>query len=299
MTAAPHSPAAIPDRPRLRAILAPNPSPLTYRGTNTYLVGSGGVAVIDPGPDDDRHLAALLAALDPGERITHILVTHSHRDHSALALRLSTATGAPVHAFGAATAGRSPLMIRLAAAGLRAGGDGLHATFAPDAVLADGDSLSGPDWHLSAIHTPGHLGNHLCFAMGDWLFSGDHVMGWSSSVISPPDGDMGAYCAALMRLQDRRWSRFLPGHGDPVEDPAKRLHALLNHRRQREAQILAALGDGPADPMTLTRAIYNDVTPALLPAARQNVFAHLLDLHEKNCVTSSDPTAPDPIFRRI
>jgi glyoxylase-like metal-dependent hydrolase (beta-lactamase superfamily II) len=282
--------------PRLRCLLAPNPSPLTFRGTNTYLLGSGRVAVIDPGPDDDRHLAAILAALDPGEAITHILITHSHRDHSALAPRLSAATGAAIHAYGTATEGRSPLMSSLAAAGLQAGGDGLDTAFTPDQRLTDGTTLSGPDWDLTALHTPGHLGNHLCFALGDWLFSGDHVMGWSSSVISPPDGDMAAYCAALERLQQNTWSRFLPGHGDPIPDPAKRVHALINHRRQREAQILATLADGPADPMTITQRLYNDVPPALLPAARQNVLAHLLDLQGKNRVSTPDPAARHPIF---
>lgn len=282
--------------PRLRTLLAPNPSPLTFRGTNTYLLGSGQVAVIDPGPEDDRHLAAILAALDPGEAITHILVTHSHRDHSALAPRLSAVTGAPIYAYGTAIDGRSPLMARLAAAGLQAGGDGLDTAFTPDHRLTDGTTLSGPDWDISALHTPGHLGNHLCFALGDWLFSGDHVMGWSSSVISPPDGDMAAYCAALERLLQTPWSRFLPGHGDPIPDPAKRLHALINHRRQREAQILATLAEGPADPMTITRRLYTDVAPTLLPAARQNVLAHLLDLQGKNRVITDDPATPQPIF---
>lgn len=287
-----------PDRdiPRLRHLLAPNPSPLTFHGTNTYLLGSGQVAVIDPGPEDDRHLAAILAALDPGERISHILVTHSHRDHSALAPRLSAATGAPVLAFGRATDGCSPLMSRLAAAGLTAGGDGLDTDFTPDARLSDGSTLHGPDWSLTALHTPGHLGNHLCFAVGGWLFSGDHVMGWSSSVISPPDGDMAAYCAALQRLQDEPWDRFLPGHGDPIPDPAERLHALLTHRHQRETQILALLSEAPTDPGSLTMRLYHDTPPALHPAARRNVLAHLLDLLEKNRVRTSDPTAPDAIF---
>lgn len=282
--------------PRLRSLLAPNPSPLTFRGTNTYLLGSGQVAVIDPGPDDDRHLAAILAALDPGEAVSHILVTHTHRDHSALAPRLSATTGAPILAFGSATEGRSPLMSRLAAAGLTAGGDGLDADFTPDERLHEGHRLHGPDWSLTALHTPGHLGNHLCFAVGEWLFSGDHVMGWSSSVISPPDGDMAAYCAALERLQSASWTRFLPGHGDPIPDPEHRLQALLAHRRQRETQILALLAETSADAGSLTTRLYHDVTPALLPAARRNVLAHLLDLLEKNRVLTADPTAPNAIF---
>ena len=296
-----HAPAARPpgSQPRLRTLLAPNPSPLTHHGTNTYLLGSGRIAVIDPGPDLPMHLAAIMAALDPGETISHILVTHPHRDHSALAPALSLATGAPVLAFGTATAGRSPLMQGLAETGLTATGDGLDHAFLPDQRLTDRETLFGPDWQVTALHTPGHLGSHLCFSVGEWLFSGDHVMGWSTSVISPPDGDMRAYVDALHRLDRPDWALFLPGHGDPITIPQDRVRGLITHRQQREAQILDALAQGPADAAALARTLYVDIPPKLLPAARQNVLAHLLDLQEKNLVASTPQTGQNSRFHRI
>ena len=204
--------------PPIRSLLAPNPSPLTGAGTNTWIVGATALAVIDPGPVDPAHLAAILDAIGPGQHVSHILVTHAHRDHSALAPRLAASTGAPILAFGTATAGRSPLMANLAPS-LPTQGEGLDTGFAPDQRLGDGDTLSGPDWSLSALHTPGHLGGHLCLALGDTLFSGDHVMGWSTSIVSPPDGDMGAYMTSLQRLQARDWHRFLPGPRRPRHHP--------------------------------------------------------------------------------
>lgn len=285
--------------PRWRSLLAPNPSPLTFRGTNTHIVGSGRVAVIDPGPEDDRHLAAILAALDPGERVDHILVTHPHRDHSALAARLSAATGAPVHAYGKAEDGRSPRMAALAAQGMSAGGDGLDISFAPDARMADGDRLVGPDWELVALHTPGHLGAHLCLAAGEALFSGDHVMGWSTSVIAPPDGDMGHYMQSLDRLDRPDWRLFLPGHGDPISDPQRRVQDLIAHRRTREGQVLAALEPGPATASAVAHDLYPDIAPTLLAAAMRNVLAHLLDLLGKNQVLADGPITPETPFRLV
>ncbi|MCZ8152039.1 MAG: MBL fold metallo-hydrolase [Rhodobacteraceae bacterium] len=283
--------------PRLRSLLAPNPSPLTFRGTNTHILGSGRVAVIDPGPDDDRHLAAILAALDPGETVDHILVTHPHRDHSALAPRLSAATGAPVHAFGTAEDGRSPRMASLAAQGMTAGGDGLDTRFVPDQRMADGDSLVGPDWEIAALHTPGHLGTHLCLAAGEVLFSGDHVMGWSTSVIAPPDGDMGQYMQSLARLDRPDWRRFLPGHGDPITEPHRRVRELIAHRKAREQQVLSALEPGPASAATIAQKLYPDIAPALLGAAMRNVLAHLVDLLGKNRVLAEAPVTADTLFR--
>lgn len=286
--------------PRLRHVLAPNPSPLTFTGTNSYILGSGRVAVIDPGPDDDDHLAALLATLDRGEKVSHILVTHPHRDHSALAPRLSKATGAPVYGFGTATEGRSPVMQRLAAAGLPAApGDGLDHGFAPDVRLADKATVGEGDWSVSVLHTPGHLGTHVCLGAGDTLFSGDHVMGWSTSVVSPPDGDMGAYMASLESLAQSRWSRFLPGHGAAIDDPDRRLRDLVAHRRLRESQILLALADGPQDAAALTARVYPDLAPALHAAARRNVLAHLIDLAEKSRITAPDPANPEATFSMI
>lgn len=282
--------------PRLRSLLAPNPSPLTFTGTRTYLLGTGRVAVIDPGPADDSHFDAILAALDPGETVSHILVTHAHRDHSALALRLAAATAAPVLAHGSAAEGRSPQMQALAMQGLSAGGDGLDTAFAPDLRLGDGDRLTGPDWEITALHTPGHLGGHLCLAAGEVLFSGDHVMGWSSSVIAPPDGDMGQYMDSLAALDRHDWRQFLPGHGDPITEPQHRVQALIAHRQQREAEICRALEAGPAAADGLATRLYPDLAPALHPAACRNVFAHLLDLLRKNRVTTDPQPSMDSLF---
>jgi glyoxylase-like metal-dependent hydrolase (beta-lactamase superfamily II) len=282
----------------IRHLLAPNPSPLTGTGTNTWLVGATAIAVIDPGPDDPAHLAAILAALGPGQWISHILVTHAHRDHSALAPQLAARTRSPVHAFGTALDGRSPVMTSLAPS-LPAEGEGLDLAFAPDHRLADGQSLSGPDWTLTALHTPGHLGGHLCLAMDDTIFTGDHVMGWATSIVAPPDGDMAAYMTSLQRLTERPWRRFLPGHGAAIENPTERLEYLITHRRQREAQILRALDDGPARIPELTARIYHDIPRHLLPAAERNVFAHLIDLASRNKISARPSLHPASEFARI
>jgi hydroxyacylglutathione hydrolase len=277
---------------RLRRVLAPNPSAMTGPGTWTDILGTGEVAVIDPGPDIDSHLAAVLAALEPGETVAAILVTHAHLDHSALAPGLAAATGAPILGFGAADSGRSPLMQRLVRAGLRGGGEGIDLGFCPDRRLAEGDTVAGPDWALQALHTPGHMGGHLAFAWEDVLFCGDLVMAWAPSLISPPDGDMGAYMASLRRLAGQPWRMLLPTHGAPIPDPSARLAELIAHRQDRERQVLAALAGGPVDLATLTARVYRDIAPTLLPAARRNALAHLIDLAERNLVVS-DPAA-DP-----
>ena len=273
-------------------ILAANPSPLTGPGTTTFLLGQQEVAVIDPGPDDPGHIQAIVEA---GQgRISHILVTHAHRDHSAGARRLSEQTGAPVLAFGGALSGRSPLMQRLADHGV-GGGEGLDLSFAPDITLRDGEVIRGADWTLTALHTPGHSGGHLCFVQDDQVFCGDLVMGWSSTIISPPDGDLADYLRSLDQLAQIQASRLLPTHGAPIDDPAARLAELAAHRRQRSAQILAALRDGPADAATLARRIY-DIPPALLPAATRNVLAHLLALADLGAVAPQGPLTPATSF---
>ena len=283
--------------PGLRRIVAPNPSPMTYRGTNTYLVGMSELAVIDPGPQDDTHLAAILNAVGPDQRISHIIVTHSHLDHSPLARPLARHTGAPVLAFGDALAGRSATMQTLAASGYAGGGEGIDLAFQPDRHVADGDVITGAGWSLDVIHTPGHLGNHICLGWGDACLTADHVMGWASSLVSPPDGDLTDFMASCDRLAARNWRVFYPGHGAAVTDPAARLAWLIRHRRAREAAILQALETGPATAHALARAIYTDTPPALLPAATRNVLAHLIDLAGKSQVASDGMPGHDTPYR--
>ena len=269
---------------QIRLIRADNPSPLTGSGTNTWLLGQGEVTVIDPGPDLDSHLAALLSQTR-GERITRILVTHAHLDHSALTPRLAAATGAEVLAFGPAHSGRSVTMAKLAAQGLTSS-EGADTAFAPDRSLPDGTHLALGDEVIEALHLPGHMGCHMGFALGDTLFSGDHVMEWSTSLVSPPDGDMADYMASLRRLEARRWTRMLPGHGPAVENPAARLSFLIQHRLTREAAIVGALQtQGPATAAALAASVYTDIPAAMLPAATRNVLAHLIDLSARGLAT--------------
>lgn len=285
--------------PGIRRILAPNPSPMTYRGTNTYLIGEREIAVIDPGPLSDAHLSAILGALAPGQRISHIVVTHSHLDHSPLAAPLSQRTGAPVLAFGGPDAGRNAVMTQLAQQGLAGGGEGIDTGFRPDIEVADGARIEGDDWTLEVIHTPGHLGNHIALALGDVCFTADHVMGWASSLVSPPDGDLTDFMASCHRLRARDWSVFHPGHGAPIIDPAARLDWLINHRLAREAQILAALEDDDATVAALTRRIYVDTPEQLLPAAERNVFAHLVDLTTRSLVAPEPDLSVAARFHRL
>ncbi|MFC6584051.1 MBL fold metallo-hydrolase [Sulfitobacter aestuariivivens] len=283
--------------PGLRRVLAPNPSPMTYRGTNTYLLGTSDIAVIDPGPDSPAHLEAILNALQPGQRISHIIVTHTHLDHSPLARPLAQRCGAPVLAFGDAQAGRSQIMQNLAERGLMGGGEGVDTAFRPDQRLADGACITGADWELSVIHTPGHIGNHISLGWGTACFTADHVMGWASSLVSPPDGDLTDFMASCARLQTHDWRVFYPGHGAAVTDPAKRLDWLISHRTAREAALLEALSHGPADAATLAKAIYTDTPPALLGAATRNVLAHLVDLTGKSVVRPDTELHATATFR--
>ncbi|MEM5544246.1 MBL fold metallo-hydrolase [Sulfitobacter sp. AS92] len=282
--------------PGLRRIVAPNPSPMTYRGTNTYLLGGSDIAVIDPGPDHPAHLEAILNALEPGQRVSHIIVTHTHLDHSPLARPLAERTGAEIWAFGDGTSGRSPIMQDLAQAGLMGGGEGVDHDFSPDHTLADGHVLRGDGWALEALHTPGHIGNHLCLAWGDACLTADHVMGWATSLVSPPDGDLTDFMASCEKLTAREWRVFYPGHGAPVFDPNARLNWLVDHRRAREASILQALHDGPATAEDLARVIYTETPPALLGAATRNVLAHLVDLTGRGRVAPQGALQADALF---
>jgi len=275
--------------PGLRRVLAPNASPMTYWGTNTYLLGSRDIAVIDPGPPDETHLTAILNALESHQRISHIFVTHSHIDHSPLAMVLAQITGAKVHGFGDSSAGRADVMAGLADLG---GGEGRDEAFMPDVTLPDGASVAGSDWTLTALHTPGHMGNHLCFAWPEAqaLFSGDLVMGWATSMVSPPDGHLTDFMASLERLLAREGDQvYFPGHGAPITEPHARVAELHAHRRMREGQIMAALARAPGTPAQLTAQIYTDVPTALLPAAERNVLAHLIDLSARQQVSTDGP----------
>ena len=280
--------------PGLRSVLAPNPSPMTHWGTNTFLLGEGEVAVIDPGPALPAHLAAILAALRPGERISHIFVTHAHLDHSPLARPLAEATGAEVLAFGDARAGLSPRMAGVQGLG---GGEGLDLAFTPDRCLQDGEVVAGGTWALEVLHTPGHLGSHICLGWGDRLFTGDHVMGWAPSLVSPPEGDMTDYMASLARLAQRPWLRLYPAHGAAIEVPATRLRELITHRQSREALILQALTQ-PRPLEALLADVYHDTAPALLPAARRNLLAHLLDLLHRNEISQENKPLTEARFHR-
>ncbi|MGB5862861.1 MAG: MBL fold metallo-hydrolase [Sulfitobacter sp.] len=283
--------------PGLRRIVAPNPSAMTYRGTNTYLLGDTGLAVIDPGPQNDAHLRAILGSLMPHQHVSHIIVTHTHLDHSPLARDLASHTGAPVLAYGRADAGRSDVMQQLAATGTLGGGEGIDAAFTPDIFLTDGQIISGENWQLEVIHTPGHIGNHIALAWGDSCLTADHVMGWASSLVSPPDGDLTDFMVSCAKLAACDWRVFYPGHGASVSNPAARLDWLITHRRARENAILAALTPGPATASSLARLVYTQTQPALLPAATRNVLAHLIDLHGRGMLEHDGPLHETAAFR--
>jgi glyoxylase-like metal-dependent hydrolase (beta-lactamase superfamily II) len=280
----------------LRRIVAPNPSPMTYRGTNTYLLGETALAVIDPGPQDLAHLDAILSAVRSDQHISHIIVTHTHLDHSPLARDLSQRSGAPILAFGDAQAGRSDVMHQLAAAGTVGGGEGIDTEFAPDQIVADGEVIKGDGWELEVLHTPGHIGNHISLGWNDACFTADHVMGWASSLVSPPDGDLTDFMHSCTRLQQSDWRVFYPGHGAQIDTPAARLDWLVQHRRAREASILNLLMQGSTTAPALAANIYTQTPPALLGAATRNVLAHLIDLKGRGLITHDGPLHESTVF---
>ncbi|AWN37578.1 MBL fold metallo-hydrolase [Methylobacterium radiodurans] len=279
--------------PLVRRLVAPNASPFTASGTCTYVVGRGQVAVIDPGPEDPGHLDRLLGGL-AGETVAQVVVTHTHRDHSPGARLLKARTGAPIVGCGphraarALGAGELPM--------LDASADREHR---PDRELAEGEEISGPGWTLEAVGTPGHTMNHLAFALPEEnaLFSGDHVMAWSTSVVAPPDGSMRAYMASLDKLRTRDEAVYWPGHGGPVRDPRRFVRGLAHHRRQREAAIRARIAAGDADIGAIVAAIYQGLNPRLTGAAMLSVFAHLEDLVERGAVLSDGPVRIDGRYR--
>jgi glyoxylase-like metal-dependent hydrolase (beta-lactamase superfamily II) len=267
--------AAEPLEPLVVRVLAPNASAYTYTGTQTYLVGTTDLAVIDPGPDDLAHLQALERAI-AGRPVTAIMVTHHHRDHTPATRPLAAATGAPI--VGAAPFGPDDLGPRADAA--------FDVDYAPDRVLDDGEAVRGQGWTLTAVATPGHTSNHLAFALEETgaLFSGDHVMGWATTVVSPPDGDMAAYLASLERLLGRDDRIYYPGHGDPVTNPRRLVRGMLGHRRSREGQIVRLLRDGTRPVPAMVERMYVGLDPRLLGAAERSVLAHLIDLRNRGLV---------------
>ena len=273
----------------IRRIVAPNPSPMTFHGTNTYLLGDRQIAVIDPGPNQDDHLTAIINALPQGAAIKHILVTHAHYDHSELAMRLSQKVGAPIYAFGDYEAGKSALMRALSKQSELGGGEGIDRAFKPDHTLAHLEQILTDEWQITAHHTPGHMANHMCFQYNDILFTADHVMDWATSMVSPPDGDVGDFMRSCEHLLQYTWKLFLPGHGDIVRTPNQRLNWLLSHRREREAQILSSVKNGNTTAFEIAQAIYTDIDQKLIPVAMRNVFAHLLDLQNNGLISVEKP----------
>ena len=279
--------------PGVRAIVANNPGPFTFKGTVSYIIGRGKVAILDPGPDDDAHVATILDAVR-GETVTHVFVTHTHRDHSPAVPKIKAATGATVYAEGPHRLAR-PLSVGEAVR-LDASAD---LDFRPDVALADGEVVSGGGWSIEAVATPGHTANHMAFALkeADLLFSGDHVMAWSTTIVGPPDGAMSDYMASLQKLRQRSESTYLPGHGGLVRDAPRFVQQLIRHREKREAAILRRLRAGAADIPTLVRAIYIGLDPRLLGAAGLSVLAHLEDLVARGLVATEGAPSLSGTYR--
>ncbi|HKP62324.1 MAG TPA: MBL fold metallo-hydrolase [Polyangiales bacterium] len=277
--------------PNVRRLVAHNPSPFTHAGTGTYVIGRGEVAVIDPGPASREHIDHLLDGLGD-ERVAHILITHTHLDHSPGARILVERTGAPTYGFGPHAEGPREEGVKV-----EEGGD---FDFAPQHRLRDGELVQGSDYVIEAVHTPGHCSNHLCFQLQSErvLFSGDHVMGWSTSVISPPDGDMADYLASLTKLLARDDARFFPTHGPVIEDPKPLVRALIAHRQAREEQILDALAHGPSTIQAMVPGMYKGVSPLLYPAAARSVYAHMLHMIQTGRVASEGPAELGAVYRK-
>ncbi|MFF0919991.1 MBL fold metallo-hydrolase [Rhizobium leguminosarum] len=286
---------AVPVVAGVERVTVNNPGPFTFFGTNSYIVGSSSVAVIDPGPEDEAHYQALMAALG-GRAVTHIFISHTHRDHSPLARRLQAATGA-------VTVGQGP---HRPARPLREGeinpfSESSDLSFVPDITLSDGETLSGDGWALSAVLTPGHTANHAAFALAgrDILFSGDHVMAWSTSIVAPPDGSMADYMESLDRLIEREDRLLLPGHGGPVTEPTSFLRALKAHRLKREQAVLARVQAGDERIAEMVKVIYRDTDPKLHGAAALSVLAHIEDLLGRGEIAADGPPSLAATYRLL
>ena len=274
--------------PLIRRVVANNPGPFTFKGTGTYIVGRGEVAVIDPGPDMADHLGALLKAVE-GERVTHILTTHTHADHSPLSTALARETGATI--YGRAAPELGPAAVRVE--------EGEDDAFRPDVAVADGQRLQGPGWTLEAIATPGHISNHVCYALieENALFSGDHVMGWSTTVISPPHGDMTDYYASLDKVAARGFATLWPTHGPPITEVAPFLAEYKAHRLDRERQILDQLAQGHRRIPEMVPQMYAAVDPRLHPAAAHSVLAHMIHLVRQGVIATDGAPGPASEYR--
>ena len=277
--------------PGVVRIVANNPSPFTFKGTNTYLVGNEELVLIDPGPEDPAHLQAILAAIG-GRKLSHVVITHTHRDHTDGLPALLAATGAKTAGFGRRARERGTKQVS------PSGSEYVDQDFNPDVPLADGSRLTGAGWSLTALHTPGHAPDHLCLALDGTkvLFSGDHVMGWNTSVIAPPEGSMSDYMAALERLGQRNDELYLPGHGGQVTEPQRLVKAFLLHRRMREQAILDCIRSGKNTVRTVVPVIYRDINPKLINAASLSVLAHVEHLIARGLVACEGPPSVDRVL---
>lgn len=278
--------------PRIRRVIANNPGPFTFTGTGTYIIGNGQVGVIDPGPMLDAHVDAILAALDEGETVSHILVTHTHLDHSPASLPLQKRTGAPIYAYA------PPNKEDFDGPRLE---EDVDDSFTPDHILAHGDIIEGADWSLECVFTPGHMANHMCFALREEkaLFTGDHVMGWSTSVIAPPDGNMQDYMQALEDLLTRDDTIYWPTHGTCIENPKQFVQAYIDHRRAREQQIKDRLAAGDTHIRDMVKVMYAAVDERLHPAAALSVLAHMHDMVARGIVTCDGKPSVDGIYHLV
>ena len=280
----------------LMRLTAPNPSPMTSTGTNTYILGRKELLIIDPGPNSEVHLRNIMEIIPKNTKVTHILITHSHLDHSALAPKLSKILNAPTLAFGTALDGLSNDMKNICRMGLVSETVGIDTDFVPDHFLKDREKIRSREWEIVAHHTPGHLSNHICYQYLDSLFTGDHIMEWSTSVISPPEGDVSQFINSCEKIYDLHCKKFYPGHGVPVKNTSERIIELVKHRKKRELEILNFLKNSDGTISQITRSIYLDIDQSLLCVASRNVKAHLVDLIIKKQVTVDDISSDSAVY---
>ena len=280
----------------LMRLTAPNPSPMTSTGTNTYILGRKELLIIDPGPNSEAHLRNIMKVIPNNTKVTHILITHSHLDHSGLAPKLSKILNAPTLAFGTALDGLSNDMKSICKMGLTSEKLGIDTEFVPDHFLEDKEKISSLEWEVVAHHTPGHLSNHICYQYLDKLFTGDHIMEWSTSVISPPEGDVSQFINSCEKIYNLHCEKFYPGHGLPVENPGQRIAELIEHRKKREIEILNFLKNRDATISQITKNIYLNIDQNLLSVASRNVKAHLVDLIIKKQVTVDDISSDTAMY---